>query len=58
MAFFKFTWRVIRALLIVITTVVCMIAAGFIWPLLLLLALTLPTSTRKLWNFAGTVKVW
>ena len=58
MAFFKFSWHIIRALLIVASTIVCMTVAGFIWPLLLLLALALPNSTRKLWNFAGTVKVW
>ena len=58
MAFLKFLWRIIRALLIVITAIVCMTAASLIWPLLLLLTLALPISTRKLWNFAGTVKVW
>lgn len=57
MTFLKFLWRIIRALLIISCALFCMIAASFIWPLLLLLILALPQTTKRLWNFAGTVKL-
>ena len=57
MTFLKFLWRIIRELLIISCALFCMIAASFIWPLLLLLILALPQTTKRLWNFAGTVKL-
>lgn len=58
MAFFKFLWRVIRALLIIAACLICTAAASFIWPLLLLLIWMLPQSFGRLWRYAGTIKVW
>jgi len=58
MAFLKFSWRVIRALLIIVASLICMTAASFIWPLLLLLMWLLPQSSGRLWRYAGTIKVW
>ena len=58
MAFLKFLWRVIRLILIIVAILICMTAAGFIWPLLLLLIWLLPQSTLRLWRYAGTIKVW
>ena len=58
MAFLKFLWRIIRAILIISASLICMIAASFIWPLLLLLIWLLPQSSGRLWRYAGTVKVW
>lgn len=58
MAFLKFSWRVIRALLIIAATLICMTVAGFIWPLLLLLMWLLPQSSGRLWRYAGTIKIW
>ena len=58
MAFLKFSWRIIRAILIISASLICMIAASFIWPLLLLLMWLLPKSSGRLWRYAGTIKVW
>ena len=58
MAVLEFSWRMIRAVLIIAAALICMTAAGFIWPLLLLLIWMLPRSTGKLWRYAGTIKVW
>ena len=58
MAFLKFLWRIIRAILIISASLICMIAASFIWPLLLLLMWLLPKSSGRLWRYAGTIKVW
>ncbi|MBO5792507.1 MAG: hypothetical protein J6S54_08545 [Lentisphaeria bacterium] len=58
MALLKFSWRVIRAILIIVATLICMTVASFIWPLLLLLIWLLPQSSGRLWRYAGTIKVW
>lgn len=58
MAFLKFLWRLIRAMLIIAAALICMTVAGFVWPLLLLLIWLLPQSAGKVWRYAGTVKVW
>ena len=58
MALLQFVWRVIRALLIIVIAIIGMIVLSFIWPLLLLLIWLLPESTKKLWRYAGTIKIW
>ena len=58
MAFLKFLWGVIRALLIIVAALICMTVASFIWPLLLLLIWLLPQSFGRIWRYAGTIKVW
>lgn len=58
MAFLKFVWRIARALLITAVVLIVMTAAGFVWPLLLLLCLALPQTTGRLWAAAGKIKVF
>ena len=55
MAFLKFLWRLIRAMLIIAAALICMTVAGFVWPLLLLLIWLLPQSAGKVWRYAGAV---
>ena len=58
MAFLKFVWRIVRALLITVAVVIVMTAASFVWPVLLLLYLALPQTTGRLWAAAGKIKVF
>ena len=53
-----FLWHVFKLLLITVIAIIVMSALGFIWPVPLLLILALPQSTRRLWNYAGRIKVW
>jgi hypothetical protein len=58
MAFLKFSWRVIRAILIIVAVVTGYTLAGVLWPLTILLIALFPCHFLALYSVTGSIKVW
>ena len=58
MAFLKFSWRVIRALLIIVATVIAFVILGALWPLTVLLITFFPGKAYYLLCMTPHIKVW
>ena len=58
MAFLKFSWRVIRAILIIVAVVTGYTSAGVLWPLTMLLIALFPCHFLTLYSVTGSIKVW
>ena len=58
MAFLKFSWRVIRAILIIVAVVAGYILAGALWPLTILLIALFPYLFLAFLSVFGRIKVW
>ena len=58
MAFLKFSWRIIRALLIIVATVVGFFLVAAFWPLAVLLVVFFPGKAYFLLCMTPHIKVW
>ena len=58
MAFLKFSWRVIRALLIIVATVIAFVILSALWPLTVLLITFFPGKAYYLLCMTPHIKVW
>ena len=58
MAFLKFSWRVIRAILIIVAVETGYTSAGVLWPLTILLIALFPCHFPALYSVADSIKVW
>lgn len=58
MAFLKFSWRVIRAILIIIAVIIGYALAGALWPLTVLLLALFPYVFLAFLSVIGRIKVW
>lgn len=58
MAFLKFSWRVIRAILIIIAVIIGYALAGALWPLTILLIALFPYLFLAFLSVIGRIKVW
>ena len=58
MAFLKFSWRVIRALLIIIAAVVGFFLVSILWPLAVLFIVFFPGKAYYLLCITPYIKVW
>ena len=58
MAFIKFLWRIIRALLIIAATIVGFFLVAALWPLAVLLVVFFPGKAYYLLCMTPHIKVW